>query len=130
MKKAFLTQLSIVITILLITLWSLTHYILMANQGVIVLNKRFITPTNTFADIRAWSSKDFDWHPEIKQAMTSQGCRDILIELKIREMEAGIKKTGQEIYDKAEKTADSTQRKFDEWLKSPKSEPNEEDQSQ
>jgi len=122
MKKVFLVALSAVVVISIITLWSSAHYILRADKGFIVIDKRFMTFTDTFADIRTWSSKDFDLHPEIKEAMVSQGYCDILIELKIREIKADLMEMGEKIYTKAEEGADAVQRKVDEWLKSSKSE--------
>lgn len=68
--------------------WSAQHHVVRTEKGVIVLVKRFLTYTDTFVDVRKWSSADFDAHPELKRAMIDQGYRDLLVEIKTRELKA------------------------------------------
>jgi len=89
--------------------WPARHHVVKTEKGVVVLSKRFLTYTDTFVDVRKWSSADFDAHPELKRAMIDQGYRDMLVELKTRE----VKATFNEVIDKAAVLADEIAAKIE-----------------
>lgn len=89
--------------------WTARHHVVKTDKGVIVLGKRFLTYADTLVDVRRWSSADFDTHPELKRAMTDQGYRDMLVEIKTRE----VKDTLNEAVDKAVVLADEIAAKIE-----------------
>lgn len=89
--------------------WPARHHVVKTEKGVIVLSKRFLTYTDTFVDARKWSSADFDAHPELKRAMIDQGYRDMLVEIKTREVKASF----DEMMDKAAVLADEIAAKIE-----------------
>jgi hypothetical protein len=55
-----------------------------------VVAKRYLAARDTFADVRAWASADFDKHPDLKSALVSGGYEDLLADLKARERQAAL----------------------------------------
>jgi hypothetical protein len=64
-------------------------------------------------DVRKWSSADFDAHPELKRALIDQGYRDMLVELKTRE----VKDAFNGAMDKAAMLADEIAAKIEKTVK-------------
>lgn len=71
--------------------WSLGHHFVLTSKGAAVLGKRFLTFRETYVDARAWSSKDFDGHPAIKEALISEGYGALISELRREEINQSIK---------------------------------------
>ena len=70
--------------------WCASHHVVKTDQGVVVLAKRFLAGADSFVDVRAWSSADFDAHPDLKAALVSGGYEDLLADLKARERQAAL----------------------------------------
>ena len=70
--------------------WSAAHHAVRTDQGVLVVAKRYLGIADTFADVRAWSSADFDGHPDLQAALVSGGYGDLLSDLKARERQAAL----------------------------------------
>ena len=70
--------------------WCAGHHVVRTDQGVLVVAKRYLAAGDTFADMRAWSSAEFDEHPELKAALVSGGYEDLLADLKARERQAAL----------------------------------------
>ena len=70
--------------------WSAAHHAVRTDQGVLVVAKRYLGIADTFADVRAWSSADFDGHPDLKAALISGGYEGLLADLKARERQAAL----------------------------------------
>ena len=70
--------------------WCAGHHVVRTDQGAIVLAKRYLAAADTFVDVRAWSSSDFDGHPDLKAALVSGGYADLLADLKARERQAAL----------------------------------------
>ena len=70
--------------------WCAGHHVVRTDQGVLVVAKRYLAAGDTFADVRTWSSADFDGHPELKAALVSGGYEDLLADLKARERQAAL----------------------------------------
>jgi hypothetical protein len=70
--------------------WGASRHVVMTEQGVIVLAKRFLTYADTAVDVRPWSSDEFEAHPELKRALIDQGYQDLLEQLKARERKAAF----------------------------------------
>ena len=96
MKKA-IALLIVVVVLGGLAYGAASRHFVKTDKGGIVLAKRFLTCADTFVDVRAWSSDDFDAHPELKRALVEQGYGDLLAQLKAREREAALG----EIKDKA-----------------------------
>lgn len=71
-------------------LWCASHHVVRTDRGVLVVAKRYLAAADTFADARAWSSADFDGHPDLKAALVSGGYEDLLADLKARERQAAL----------------------------------------
>lgn len=71
-------------------LWGAGHHVVRTDQGVLVVAKRYLAAGDTFADVRAWSSAEFDGHPDLKAALVSGGYEDLLADLKARERQAAL----------------------------------------
>ena len=96
MKKA-IALLIVVVVLGGLAYGAASRHFVKTDKGGIVLAKRFLTCADTFVDVLAWSSDDFDAHPELKRALVEQGYGDLLAQLKAREREAALG----EIKDKA-----------------------------
>ena len=70
--------------------WCAGHHVVRTDQGVLVVAKRYLAAGDTFADVRAWSSADFDGHPDLKAALVSGGYGELLADLKARERQAAL----------------------------------------
>ena len=70
--------------------WFADHHVVRTDKGVIVLAKRYLAGADSFVDVRAWSSADFDGHPDLKAALVSGGYEDLLADLKARERQAAL----------------------------------------
>ncbi len=70
--------------------WTMGHHVIQTKKGTVVLAKRFLTLRDTCVDTRAWSSRDFDRHPEVKEALKNGGYRELLFELRRDELNASI----------------------------------------
>ncbi len=100
--KRTLALLVILAVAALAAYWPARHHVVTTSKGAVLLSKRFLSYTDTFVDVRKWSSADFDAHPELKRAMIDQGYRDMLVEIKTREVRAAFG----EMVDKAAAMAD------------------------
>ena len=89
MKKA-MALLIVVVVLGGLAYGAASRHFVKTDKGAIVLVKRFLTVADTFVDVRAWSSDDFDAHPELKRALVEQGYADLLAQLKAREREAAL----------------------------------------
>ena len=72
------------------TYWCAGHHVVRTDKGVIVLAKRYLAGADTFVDARAWSSADFDGHPDLKAALVAGGYEDLLADLQARERQASL----------------------------------------
>lgn len=70
--------------------WCAGHHVVRTDQGVLVVAKRYLAAGDTFADVRAWSSADFDGHPDLQAALVAGGYEDLLADLKARERQAAL----------------------------------------
>ena len=70
--------------------WCAGHHVVRTDKGAILLAKRYLAAADTFVDVRAWSSADFDGHPDLKAALVSGGYEDLLADLKARERQAAL----------------------------------------
>ena len=70
--------------------WCAGHHVVRTDKGAILLAKRYLAAADTFVDVRAWSSADFDGHPDLKAALVSGGYGDLLSDLKARERQAAL----------------------------------------
>ena len=70
--------------------WCAGHHVVRTDKGVIVLAKRYLAAADSFVDVRAWSSADFDGHPDLKAALVSGGYGELLADLKARERQAAL----------------------------------------
>ena len=70
--------------------WSASRHAVLTDQGVLVVAKRYLGVADTFVDVRAWSSADYDGHPDLKAALVSGGYGDLLSDLKARERQAAL----------------------------------------
>lgn len=70
--------------------WCAGHHVVRTDRGVLVVAKRYLAAGDTFADVRAWSSADFDGHPDLQAALVSGGYEDLLADLKARERQAAL----------------------------------------
>jgi hypothetical protein len=62
----------------------------MTKKGVMVINKRFVTLTDTFVDIQKWSSADFRSHSELSYAMYNQGYGDLEGEVDVQDLKGAM----------------------------------------
>lgn len=92
------------------------NHFVRTGRGVIILDKRFLTYADTFADVREWSSADFDAHPELKSAMINQGYRDMLIELEQSEMKASFGEAVDKAHAAAANLAEKVDKTLEIWL--------------
>ncbi|MBM4144596.1 MAG: hypothetical protein FJ225_13560 [Lentisphaerae bacterium] len=58
--------------------WGASHYVVRAGEGLIVLDKRFLTFREVYVDIRDWTADDFDAHPQIETVLEAGGFGDIV----------------------------------------------------
>ncbi len=70
--------------------WCAGHHVVRTDRGVLVVAKRYLAAGDTFADVRAWSSADFDGHPDLQAALVAGGYEDLLADLKARERQAAL----------------------------------------
>ena len=89
MKK--LVSIVVVLAVLAgVAYWCAGHHVVRTDKGAIVLEKRYLAAGDTFVDVRAWSSADFDGHPDLKAALVFGGYEDLLADLKARERQAAM----------------------------------------
>jgi hypothetical protein len=100
----------------LVLYWPASHHVVRTAEGVIVLSKRFLTYHDTYVDVRRWSSRDYDAHPALKRALIEQGYRDLLVELKTREIAAGFDRMKAQVQALAEEITAKIERTVDIWL--------------
>lgn len=96
--------------------WPSHHYVVRTDKGVIVLEKRFLNYSDTWADVRTWASADFDAHPDLKRAMIDQGYKDMLRELKSREVKSALSTMADKAEAAASDFADKVNKTVDRWL--------------
>ena len=70
--------------------WFADHHVVRTDKGAILLAKRYLAAADTFVDVRAWSSADFDGHPDLKAALVSGGYEELLADLKARERQEAL----------------------------------------
>ena len=70
--------------------WCAGHHVVRTDQGVLVLAKRYLACGDSFVDVRAWSSADFDRRPELTRALVAGGYADVLADVKARERQAAL----------------------------------------
>lgn len=70
--------------------WCAGHHVVRTDRGVLVVAKRYLAAADTFADVRIWSSADFDGHPDLKAALLSGGYADLLADVRARERQATL----------------------------------------
>lgn len=70
--------------------WCAGHHVVRTERGVVVLAKRYLAGADSFVDVRAWSSADFEDRPDLKAALVSGGYGDLLADLKARERQAAL----------------------------------------
>lgn len=78
------------LAVLAAAFWCANHHVVRADPGVLVVAKRYLAVGDTFADVRAWSSADFDGHPDLQAALVAGGYEDLLADLKARERQAAL----------------------------------------
>ena len=71
--------------------WCATHHVVKAEDGVIVLNKRFLTFQDTFIDIRGWTAGEFRAHDQLRRALVAQGYGDLVREARVRDLHARLR---------------------------------------
>jgi len=96
--------------------WPARHHVVKTDKGVVVLAKRFLTYTDTFVDVRNWSSADFDAHPDLKRALMDQGYRDVLADVKTKELKATFSNLVERAVMLADETAEKIAEAVAQWL--------------
>lgn len=61
-----------------LTYYGLSHHIVRTEQQTIVVPKDQLELTDTYADIRGWSARDFSKHPKLTEALTLGGHSDLV----------------------------------------------------
>jgi hypothetical protein len=96
--------------------WAMGHHVIQTKKGTVVLAKRFLTFRDTYVDARAWSSRDFDRHPEVKEALKNGGYRELLFELRRDELDASIKELATQTQAQVQDMAATLLEKANAWL--------------
>lgn len=126
MKKLLAAGVALVLIGILLLFWVANNHIIRADEGTIVINKRFVTLKDSFVDIREWTSSDFDAHPALKIALIEEGYGDMLAELKREEMKASLQDLFERADSMAQEMMDEIQKEVDGWLKEEQTPPEEE----
>jgi hypothetical protein len=100
-KSGCLVVLVLVVVVAAGGYWLAGRHFVQTTNGMVVMDKRFMTLKETFVDVRAWKSEDFDAHPDIKRALNEHGYRDLLVQIKTEETKAEAAKVLQDAKDKA-----------------------------
>jgi hypothetical protein len=96
--------------------WALGHHVIQTKNGTVVLAKRYLTFQDTCVDTRAWSSRDFDKHPEVKTVLKNGGYRELLFELRRDELNASINELATQAQAQVQDMAATLLQKANEWL--------------
>lgn len=96
--------------------WSLGHHLVLTTRGAAVLGKRFLTFRDTFVDARAWSSKDYDAHPAVREALIREGYGDLISDLRRVEMNEAIKEFAAKAEMQVQDVLQTVLDRVSEWL--------------
>ncbi len=96
--------------------WLYRHHVIKTERGTVVLAKRFLTWSDTCVDARHWSSSDFDQHPEIKRVLVENGYRDLLTEVKMREIRQSFDAIATDAETRLRQMKEVADQWMDEWL--------------
>jgi hypothetical protein len=73
--------------------WAIGHYVIRTDEGIVLLEKRFLTLADTWVDVRGWTVAEFEAHPRVEQALKAQGYGDIPKVAREREAKANLEST-------------------------------------
>jgi hypothetical protein len=73
--------------------WVVSHYFIRTDEGMVVLEKRYITLANTYVDVRGWAVSDFEAHPRIEKALVAQGYAEVPKAARERERKENVDAT-------------------------------------
>lgn len=96
--------------------WTASRHILRTRHGTVVLEKRFLTWQDTYADTRAWTLDDFNAHPAVKKTLLQGGYDELFAELRREQIDDSVKKLATETDEAIEALKDFITEKIDEWL--------------
>jgi hypothetical protein len=116
MKKALLWIGVVVVLAGAAAWWVATHHIIRTRHGTVVLEKRFLTFDQTWADARGWKLEDFEAHPAVKKALLQDGYGDLLAELRREQVDDSVKKLATETDEAFEALKEYITGRIDEWL--------------
>lgn len=60
------------------SLWLLAHHVVVADEGLALLRKRYLGTTHTWVDIRTWDHTAFQAAPALTDALKRQGYGDLV----------------------------------------------------
>ncbi|NQT94096.1 MAG: hypothetical protein HQ559_15145 [Lentisphaerae bacterium] len=115
MRKFLNTIIALVIVALLAAgaaYWLASHHVVQGDDGVMVLDKRFLTFEDTRVDIRGWGIRDFDEHMHIRRALVAEGYGDLISELKQDELKGSVN----DIIESTETKILRVKQTVDDWL--------------
>ncbi len=96
--------------------WLYQHHVIHTERGTVVLAKRYLTWSDTWVDARHWTSADFDQRPVIKRVLVEHGYRDLLTEVKIREIRQSFDAIATDAETKVRQMKEIADQWIDEWL--------------
>lgn len=66
--------------------WLAGHHVVRAEEGWILLRKKYVGAADTWADVRGWHYSDYESHRALKTALREQGYDAVLREARRREV--------------------------------------------
>lgn len=67
-----------VLALLVSLTWCASHHFVKTSKGWVVVSKRFVGFSGTWADVRGWTWEDVVAHPDLSQALRQAGYADML----------------------------------------------------
>lgn len=77
-RKLVLTVAAAAVLAAIVLGWFSTRHLVRADRGLVVVPKRFVTLSGTFADVRGWTWDDAQAHADLRMALFAAGYEDVL----------------------------------------------------
>ena len=94
MKKKLWITAGVVFACVITACWVTSHFVVRTDDGIAVLKKQYMSPSDSFVDIRGWTYDDFSAHRPLKRALLAQGYREVIVDLKVKQYRASFEDMG------------------------------------
>jgi len=117
-STGIITSIVIILAVICMAIyWCALHHIILTKNGTAIIEKRFIGFHDTVVDIREWTYREFEAHPDLSIAMEQQGYDDLIVRASTDSFAYRISRSLQEIAKNIEMAAKKTSKSTEEWIR-------------